>query len=53
MIHDALWLEAPNKEKSEVRRLMRRMMTTTDLRARVVASQRVELPTVLAMRTVE
>lgn len=28
MIHDALWVEAPHDEESEVRRLVRRMMTT-------------------------
>jgi len=28
MIHDAIWVEAPQEEESEVRRLVRRMMTT-------------------------
>jgi len=28
MIHDALWVEAPHEEASEVRRLVKRMMTT-------------------------
>jgi DNA polymerase I len=28
MIHDALWVEAPHDEKSEVRRLVERMMTS-------------------------
>jgi DNA polymerase I len=28
MIHDALWVEAPNEEENEVRRLVRRMMST-------------------------
>ncbi|MFC1833869.1 DNA polymerase [Thermodesulfobacteriota bacterium] len=28
MIHDALWVECPNDEENEVRRLVRRMMTT-------------------------
>jgi DNA polymerase I len=28
MIHDALWVEAPEEEAEQVRQLMRRMMTT-------------------------
>jgi DNA polymerase I len=28
MIHDALWIEAPQEEAEQVRHLMRRMMTT-------------------------
>jgi len=28
MIHDALWVEAPNEEENEAKRLVRRMMTT-------------------------
>lgn len=28
MIHDALWVEAPHDEESEVRHLVERMMTT-------------------------
>jgi DNA polymerase I-like protein with 3'-5' exonuclease and polymerase domains len=28
MIHDALWMEAPQEEAEQVRHLMRRMMTT-------------------------
>jgi DNA polymerase-1 len=28
MIHDALWVECPNEEESEVKSLVQRMMTT-------------------------
>jgi len=28
MIHDALWVEAPNEEENVVKRLVRRIMTT-------------------------
>ncbi len=28
MVDDALWVEAPHDEESEVKRLVRRMMTT-------------------------
>jgi DNA polymerase I len=38
MIHDALWVEAPEKEADEVRHLMRRMMSTAaKLRVPLVA----------------
>ena len=29
VIHDALWVEAPHEEESQVRHLMRRMMATS------------------------